>query len=80
MCTNMPFKITQKTGTCELCPSLLCPSIGDGTETRSRSTNKDIMLGCTTTGKIELSALVGYRIVVYASSYNTQLLGTLAGK
>ena len=38
--------------------------------------NNDIGLGCTT----ELSALIGYRIVVYTSSAHTQPLGMLAVK
>ena len=41
-------------------------------------TNNDINLGCTTIRKIVLSALIGHRIVVYASSVCTKLLGTLA--
>ena len=42
--------------------------------------SNDINLGCSIIWKIELSASIGYRIVVYTSSVHTQPLGMLAVK
>ena len=43
-----------------------------------KTTNNDINIGYITIGKIELSALIGYRIVGYAICVHTQPLDMLA--
>ena len=65
---------------------LVCTAIGYAcsdfilTYTAYGYTNNDINPGCITIRKIELRALIQYRIFVYARSVYTQLLGMLAVK
>ena len=44
--------------------------------TNTKNKNNDINLGYITIGKIELSALIGYRIVGYVICVHTQLAVT----